>query len=298
MLLLATLLNLAILTTDKYPESAKVDDQLLIQALHEYEIEAQSINWNAFDSTWLQFDAVLVYSTWDYYENHSEFLSLLRKIEEMGVKVYNPLSVIEWNSSKTYLKDLENLGLKTVESIYISSDELDDLNGLLIEKKWDECVIKPQISTSGHDTYRFNSSTIESIQKLLKNSTEQFIIQPFADEIITEGEWSFVFFDNEYIHCILKKPAPGEFLVQKGTKILTQPPEWMIQEAKNIARTINLPVLQMRLDVIRRGCELIIMEVEMIEPSLYLRYFPGSERIIAKRLSDKLHSEKHGLYRR
>ncbi len=290
--LLAALLNIALLTTDKYEESWKPDDKLLIEALQEYDIEAQSMDWTSHDAVWPQFDAVIVYSTWDYHEKHEEFLAFLRNVEEMGVKVYNPPSVIEWNSNKTYFRDLEKLGLKTIESIYLSSAELGNLKALLIEKGWDECVIKPQISASGNGTYRFNLSTVEMIQELLRNSDEQWIIQPFAEEIVTEGEWSFVFFDNDYIHCILKKPNEGEFLVQKGTKILAEPPEWMIQEVKSIAKTINLPVMQMRIDVIRRGNEVRIMEVEMIEPNLYLKFFPGSEKIIAKKLSDKLNSQK------
>ena len=286
MFFFAALLNLALLTTDKYPN--KLDDHLLIQALHEYDIETKSIDWNVPASALSEFDAVLVYSAWDYPEDHPKFMALLRDVEAMGIKVYNPPSIIEWNSHKTYLKDLEKMGLKTIDSIYLSSDELIHLKELMLEKGWDECVIKPQISTSGHNTHRFNLSTLDSIQNLLKDSPEQFIVQPFVEEIITEGEWSFVFFENEYIHCLLKKPDQGEFLVQKGKKVLIQPPEWMLQEAKKIAKTINLPILQMRIDVIRRGNELIIMEVEMIEPSLYLRFFPGSEKRIAQRLSEKL----------
>jgi glutathione synthase/RimK-type ligase-like ATP-grasp enzyme len=285
---LAALLNLALLTTDEYPKAFKLDDQLLIQALQAYDIEAQSVDWRATDFAWSQFDAVLVYSTWDYYENHTQFLHLLRNIQEMGIKVYNPPSIIEWNSRKTYLKDLERLGLKTIESLYISSSEWDQLEAILLEKGWDECIIKPQVSTSGHNTHRFNCANLEPIQSMLKSCDEQFIIQPFAEEIIKEGEWSFVFFDNQYLHCLLKKPNVGGFLVQRGTKHFIEPPEWMIGEAQKIAKTLNLPVLQMRIDVIRRGNELRIMEVEVIEPSLFLRYFPGSEKIIAQRLNEKL----------
>lgn len=98
----------------------------------------------------------------------------------------------------------------------------------------------------------------------------------------------FVFFDKEYMHCILKKPAPGNFRVQKGIKIPIEPPEWMLKEAQHIIETLNRPAMQTRVDVIRRGNEIRIMEIEMIEPSLYLKYFPGSEKKIAKKIRDKL----------
>lgn len=288
MFLLAALLNLALLTSDKIPESDKPDDQLLIEALRDYKIEAQSVDWHSQDMIWSDFDAVLVFSTWDYYEDNPKFFGVLQRIENMGPKVYNSPSIVQWNSCKKYLRDLEELGLKTIETVYLSSAELGDLRSILIEKGWNDCVIKPQVSASGYHTYRFNLSNLEYIRDDLKNCDEQFMVQPFAEEIISEGEWSFVFFNKEYIHCILKKPLEGHFLVQKGTKTPIQPPDWMIREAQHIIETINLPTLQTRVDVIRRGNELRIMEVEMIEPSLYLKYFPGSEKKIAKKICEKL----------
>ena len=113
---------------------------------------------------------------------------------------------------------------------------------------------------------------------------EDWILQPFAPEIISEGEWSFVFFDKEYLHCVLKKPAPTHFIVQTGNKTPIQPPQWMLHEAQHIIDTINLPARQTRIDMIRRGDEIRIMEVEMVEPSLYMRFFPGSERELQRKL--------------
>lgn len=136
------------------------------------------------------------------------------------------------------------------------------------------------------------------MQNTYKNYNELLIIQPFAEEITTEGEWSFVFFNNEYIHCVLKKPLKGRFLVQGGIKTPIQPPDWMIKEAQHIIDTIDHYCAQLdsdhprslktRLDVIRRGNEIRIMEVEMIEPVLYLKYFPGSEKKLAKAIHDRL----------
>ncbi len=194
MILLAALLKLALLTSNNYPESNKPDDKLLAEALHEYEIEVQSVNWNSPDVVWTDFDAAIICSTWDYHENYPKFLRFLREIEGLGLKVYNSSSTVEWNSSKKYLKDLESLGLKTIESIFISSKELDKLLPLLVEKGWNDCVIKPQISASGYHTHRFSLSNLGTVQSYFKDLEEELIVQPFAEEIITEGEWSFVFF--------------------------------------------------------------------------------------------------------
>lgn len=287
MIVFAALLNLALLTSNKYFDFVKSDDKLLIEALREYDIEARSVDWRSSEVNWPAFDAALIYSTWDYYEDYAKFLANLQKIELLGLKVCNPPNIVKWNSSKKYLKDLEDLGLKTIESLYISSKELDTLQPMLIENGWVDCVIKPQVSTSGHNTFRFKQSNIEHVKNKFKGLNEDLIVQPFAEEIEKEGEWSFVFVNKEYIHCVLKKPPQGGFLVQKGTKVPVQPPEWMIQAAQNIVDTIDLPVLQTRVDVIRRGKELIIMEIEMIEPVLYLRYFPGSAKKVARMISEE-----------
>ena len=58
----------------------------------------------------------------------------------MNVPLYNPRSIIEWNSNKTYLQDLEKMELKTIESVYISSQELESIESILIEKRWEDCV--------------------------------------------------------------------------------------------------------------------------------------------------------------
>jgi glutathione synthase/RimK-type ligase-like ATP-grasp enzyme len=291
MWLIATVLHLALLTSDQYPPSQKIDDQLLMTALQEHAIEAESIDWRASNIDWTAYDAVMVYSTWDYYEDHPQFINVLKKIESLNIPLYNPCSIIEWNSRKTYLQDLKKLGLKTLESVYIPAQELGNLESILIEKGWDDCVIKPQISTSAHHIFRLNRSNLSEIQSHLKELNEDWILQPFAPEIVSEGEWSFVFFDKEYLHCALKKPAPDHFVVQTGQKIPIQPPEWMIQEAQHIVDTLNLPALQTRVDLIRRGDEVRIMEIEMVEPSLYLRYFPGSEKHIAEKINQKLRSK-------
>jgi glutathione synthase/RimK-type ligase-like ATP-grasp enzyme len=289
---LAAVFHIALLTSDRYLPSDKTDDQLLIAALQERDIQAEWVDWRASHVDWKSYDAVMVQSTWDYYENRPQFLQLLKTIESLGVPFYNPYSIIEWNSRKTYLQDLEKMGLKPLESVFVSSQELDNLETILIEKGWDDCVIKPQVSTSAHHVFRLNRTNLPEIQSHLKDLKEDWVLQPFAPEIVSEGEWSFSFFDKEYLHCALKTPAPHHFVVQTGKKTPIEPPEWMLREAQHIVNTLNLPALQTRVDVIRRGDELRVMEIEMVEPSLYLRYFPGSERRVAEKI-DQILSAKN-----
>jgi hypothetical protein len=286
MILFATLLNLAILIDSSSSENL-AEDNLFIEALREYNIQAQPIIWDSPDVNWADFDAALVFKTWNYHKKRFTFLYTLQKLEESGTKVYNSPEIIRWNSSKLYLKALEKLGLNPIESLYLSSNELDNLGSIILEKGWNDCVIKPQVSASSYHTYRFNRSNVAGIAEELKKYDEDYIVQPFANEVLTEGEWSFIFFNNEYSHCVLKKQL--FFFLPKCTIIKSiEPPRSMIEEAQQIINRINLPSVKTRLDVIRRGNTLKIMEVEMIEPNLYMKTSPGAEKRLAKALSEKL----------
>jgi glutathione synthase/RimK-type ligase-like ATP-grasp enzyme len=272
----------------------KTDEKLLIKALKNFGVETHLIDWKSKDVKWEAFDAALIFSTWDYHKKSDEFLAKIQKIHNLGVKVLNPPEVIKWNSSKTYLKDLENLGLKPIETMYISASCLSDLDGLtnaLSKRGWDDCVVKPQVSASAYRTNRFQLSdpkSLKKVQEVYQNPNEKLMIQPFAKEILSEGEWSFLFFNNEYQFCVLKTPPKGHFLVQRGTSVPAHPEEWMIREAKKIVDTLRLPTVQTRVDCIRRGSELRIMEIEMIEPRIFLNYFPGSEKKLARFIRERL----------
>lgn len=282
---------IALLTSNKFAEW-KQDDLLLINALQEEQMEARSVIWNSAENVWSDFEAVIVLSTWDYFEGQLDhFFETIHNIEKQGIPVFNCLETIQWNSSKVYLRTLEERGVKIVDSIFLSSQQLQNLPVLLTEKRWEECIIKPTISAGGHDTFRFNKSNLNEIQRYFANYSIDLIIQPFMQEIITEGEWSFVFFDGEFAHCVLKKPAAGKFLVQDihgGSVTPVYPPSWMIEEAKKILDATGQSYLHARVDVIKKDSSLIVMEIEMIEPNLFLKFFEGSEKKLAKKIKERI----------
>lgn len=291
MILTTLLASLALLTSSNCSES-KEDDNLLIRALQKQQIDARSVIWDDPQNNWKDYQAVLVFSTWDYHTaKFNFFLQTLSEIEKQGIPLFNPLSTIRWNASKVYLKKLAEKGVKVIDSIYLASKDLKNLPNLLKKYGWEECVIKPSISASGDHTFRFNSSTVQKMQHHFKDYPYDLIIQPFMQEIMTEGEWSFIFFEEEFIHCVLKKPADGQFLVQSahgGSVQPVTPPDWMINEVKKILFATEQPYLHARVDVIKKGSTLAVVEVEMIEPSLFLSYFPGSADKLAQKIKERL----------
>jgi hypothetical protein len=116
------------------------------------------------------------------------------------------------------------------------------------------------------------------------------MVQPLVGEIERDGEWSLVFFTGRYSHAVLKRPRAGDFRVQRehgGTLESVDPEPSVIAAA---ARTIaaipfgDAPPLYARVDGCLVGGALLLMELEVLEPELFLRCAPES----AGRLADAL----------
>ena len=88
---------------------------------------------------------------------------------------------------------------------------------MLERRKWTQSVVKPTVSASAYGTWRTSLATADADQRQFDDELMQrsLLVQPFADEIVTSGEWSIVFFDGDYSHAVLKKPAFGDFRVQE-----------------------------------------------------------------------------------
>jgi glutathione synthase/RimK-type ligase-like ATP-grasp enzyme len=131
MILTTLLASLALLTSGNYNE-LKEDDNLLIKALQKQQIDARSVIWDDPQNNWKDYQAMLVFSTWDYHtDKFNFFLQTLSEIEKQGIPLLNPLGTIRWNASKVYLKKLAEKGVKVIDSIYLSSKDLKNLPNLL-----------------------------------------------------------------------------------------------------------------------------------------------------------------------
>ncbi|UPT73268.1 MAG: hypothetical protein M0D55_15465 [Elusimicrobiota bacterium] len=117
------------------------------------------------------------------------------------------------------------------------------------------------------------------------------MIQPYLAEIAAEGEWSFVFLGGKFSHAVLKTPKGGDFRVQEehgGRTTAAVAPAALIAQAREAARLSPGPQLYARVDGVRRGSELVVVEVELIEPSLYLQFAPGAAKALAAAVKERL----------
>lgn len=272
---------IAILTCNG-KDNGKADERCQLALFHEHGIPAEHVVWNEPGQDWSRFRTVFIRSTWDYHLNGNLdlFLSVLKQIESAGVLLLNPLRTIEWNCRKNYLAKLPEQRL-CIESIWLTRSKLAYIGEYMKKRNWSECVIKPQVSAFGTHTYRFKQEEEAGIiANCILSGISDWVLQPFIKEVAEEGEWSFVLVKGKCIHTVLKKPAPGNFLVHKshgGSNEKKTPPSWMIMAAEKILADCGYETVVARIDLVRlKNNELKIMEIEAIECVLY---FDGSREL-------------------
>ncbi|MCR9287161.1 MAG: hypothetical protein NXI23_07180 [Bacteroidetes bacterium] len=254
------------------------DDRYLIVPFQKEGIEIVPVVWDG-DNSFSDLDLLVFRSAWDYHFKMEQFENWLEEINKENIKIFNPISVIQGNYDKFYLKGLAEKGLPIIPTSFVENTESLNLKTLLEKNNWEKAVIKPAVSMSAYQTFSFDQSNSEVLQKELKNTfgAGRVIIQEFAQEIVEEGEWSLIFFDKHYCTAILKKPKKGDFRVQGelgGTAQIAQPSERVIWQAQRILFSFEEPLLYARVDGIIREGNFYLMELELIDPELFFRVSP------------------------
>ena len=218
-------------------------------------------------------------SCWDYHLHPSSFIRWLRYLEQLQVPLWNPTPILQWNLHKTYLRDLQTQGVTIPPTCWLKRDSKAELATILADHGWREAVVKPAISATAYHTWRTTREQARQDQErfaaLLQHS--DVLVQQFMDPVVTYGEWSLVFFQKQYSHAVLKKAKPGDFRVQDdfgGTVEVVSPGMALIEQAQQIIDCIKDPVLFARVDGIELDGRLVLMELELIEPFLFLQSNP------------------------
>ena len=229
-----------------------------------------------------RFDAVLPLVAWGYHLRFAEWLALLDGMALSGAPLMlNPPALLRWNSDKAYLEQLAAAGVATVASRTVAA--LDD--AALAEARaafGDELVVKPLVSASADDTYRIGPDDL--IPDRVRG--KRMLVQPFMPSIAESGEYSLMLFGGQFSHCIVKRPKPGDFRVQPhlgGSETPCVPPERAIDLAMAALEAAPAPATYARVDMVRSADgTLQIMELELIEPALWLQHAPDGGAAFAQ----------------
>lgn len=277
-------MRLGIVTCDKCPTLIP-GEKPLIPLLQPAGIHATPVIWNDPRVDWSAYDALLVRSIWDYHLHADAFLAWLSRLESLRLPVWNPVEVLRWNHHKFYLRDLGQRGVTIAPTLFFRRGEKHALE-LIQSAGWSDVVIKPAISASGYRTHAFSMTSVQGSQHVEEAvSHGDFLVQPFLSGIRDKGEISMIFLRGKYSHAVLKKPRAGEFRVQAehgGHEVAYAPEPAIIRAGETILEKTRMPLIYARVDGLVEGSQFVLMELELIEPDLFLETAPGSVNRLAE----------------
>jgi glutathione synthase/RimK-type ligase-like ATP-grasp enzyme len=232
------------------------------------------------------FGLILPLLAWGYQRDQVRWQSSLDLWTKDALPVLNAPHLMRWNTHKLYLFDLDAAGIDIIPTHYtaaLTAEDLVDARRNFGEK----LVIKPPISAGSDKTYFLSSGDAVPDEVALA----EMLIQPAMPAIFEDGELSLFLFDGQYSHALLKRPKPGDFRVQEQWGGVNR-----AIDAPAAARTLSkasldaLPEMPLyaRVDMVRDGQGYRLMELELIVPSLYLRFAPDRGARFMEAVHDRL----------
>jgi hypothetical protein len=286
--------RVALATCSQLPD-LDTDDVPLIAALAQRGVTAEPAVWDDPAVDWPAYDLVLVRSTWDYSPRHDEFLAWARALP----KVANSADVIEWNTDKRYLRELEAAGIPVIPTIWL--DPARHLSKRAVHTRmpaFGDFVVKPVVSAGAQNTGRYQPVSAESRGKAIAHATRLLddgrwvMIQPYVTSVDTAGETCLIFIDGELTHAVRKNAlltGPAEdtgelYAAEEMVSFEATPAQIDVAErALAVARTATgADLTYARVDLVSGddGVPMVI-ELELTEPSLWMKYGTGVEGKLA-----------------
>jgi glutathione synthase/RimK-type ligase-like ATP-grasp enzyme len=270
------------------------DDVHLAASLRHLGIEPVSCTWTDPGLDWTSFDAVLIRTTWDYFQRYDEFL---RWLDALPVPTINRRDVLRWNADKRYLLELEARGVPGIPSQVASHA---DLRGVLAAHAGRDVVVKPTVSGGAWHSVRGVVDTPAFATALAQLPADlDYLVQPFVPEVVGAGEWSLLYFDGAYSHAVVKRAKPGDYRVQAvhGGSVEACEPDATIREASDRALAAVAALghgdhAYARVDGVVVDGRFLVMELEMIEPALFLAGRPDAAERFAHRLLARLEAQR------
>lgn len=252
-------------------------------------IDAMAVAWDDPTVSWQRFDAVLLRSTWNYMDRLDAFLHWCDRVDRVS-RLLNPPDIVRWNIDKRYLVALADAGVPVIDTHVVDSAAAFDALPLP-----DEFVVKPSVGAGSRGARRFvaqqrGDARAHALDLLAQGGA--VLVQPYLQDVDTEGETALLFFNGAYSHAIRKGPLlpePGAaatdalFAAELITAREPSAAERALAEHVLAALPFTMP-LYARVDLLPGSAGPRLLELELIEPSVFLNH----DAAAAPRLVDAL----------
>ncbi len=262
--------RLAIATCSTQPDLID-SERYLIKSLSENGVEALPVVWNDPTIVWSKFDGILVRTIWDYHQQHNRFLEWIDMLADLGIIVGNPKELLKWNSHKFYLHELAQKDISIPLTLFLSRGA----SAHELKTEWSDFIIKPAVSATAYQTFKLTPELLAQKKHEIASLLQQkdMLLQEYIPTISTAGEWSLVYFNKLYSHAVIKKASKGEYRVQAefgGSYTQDIPDKSVIDFANSVLAQLELNCLYARVDIVVHEGSPMLMELELIEPELFL----------------------------
>ncbi len=264
------MLQVALATAAQLPDLDE-DGAALLEALDAEGVQAAPVLWDS-GADWAAYDLVVVRSTWDYDRRREQFLAWAASVPRLA----NPADVLAWNTDKTYLQALASAGVPVVETTWL-------VPGDVFTPPAGPYVVKPTVSAGARDTaaYDGGADATAHVQRLLA-AGRPVMVQPYLPQVDVLGETSVLCFEGEVSHAASKSA-----LLQVGAGVRNdidsrafvtpaEPTRAQVDLAKAALAVVGQPLLYARVDLVPGPDGPLLLELELTEPSLFLRHAQGA----------------------
>ncbi|MEU1038426.1 hypothetical protein [Streptomyces sp. NPDC005907] len=268
----------------------------LQEALEDAGAQAVVAYWDDPEVDWAAFDLVLIRSTWDYSGRVAEFVAWAELCGKL-TRLANPADVVRWNTDKRYLGDLAAAGVPVVPTRYVAP-------GDTVELPADhEFVVKPTTGAGARLAARYTPGERETAERQLARMHAEGLtamVQPYLRNVDVTGERALQFFGGRFLHASRKGAVLEPGVPYDGTKV-SHPrlQDWEVTPAELVVAERALAavpdavaaaggsgdpgLLYARVDLVDGDDgEPRVMELELVEPNLFLWLHPQSLHVVAE----------------
>jgi len=278
-----TRFDVALATCRVLPE-ADADEAPLLAALAAAGASARALAWDAPDAPFADAGSVVLRSTWNYVHHLDAFLAW---VDGLGARVLNPAALVRWNHDKRYLADLAARGVPVIPTAYVDRGSGRRVADVVAARGWARAVAKPAVSAGSFETRALDAAVAPADGQWFDAAlrARAMMVQPYVRSVESYGERSVVWVDGAVTHAVRKSPrlAGQDERVSEAVPVADDERALAFEAVGAAAAVTGAAPLYARVDVVRDdGGGLQVMELELIEPSLFFAQGPAAcERLAA-----------------
>ena len=273
-----------VLATASDQPDITASDRLYADALERQGFSVMGAPWDgpraAFDGA----AAVVIRSTWGYYRA-SDAIRGWTEAMAAACRLFNPIALVRWNLRKDYIASLAAASVRVPQTHFVACESA-AIEKVFAETGWSRAVVKPMTGASGYSVELVTPERVgEAVSRLAGEARlSGVLVQEFLPEI-ANGELSLIYFNGAFSHAVRKRPPQGEFRVNSrfgATRSAETPSREVTEQGAAALRALPEPPLYARVDGVVRDGALIVIEVVVLEPALFLEFVP----LAAERFAD------------